>query len=82
MNPLIPTLITSIVKVIADRTSKDNLKHPTTIAAAGTAVAAIAAPEALPPESPEALITQAVLAVLSVILFFYPPRKSDNAGKA
>ena len=75
MNPLIPTLIGSIVKIIADRTSKENLKHPTTIAAAGAATVAIAAPEALPPDSPEALITQAVLAVLSVVLFFWPPRK-------
>jgi hypothetical protein len=81
MNPLIPTLITSVVKLIADRASKENLKHPTTIAAAGTAVAAVSAPEVMTPESPEALITQAVLAILSVVLFFYPPRKSDNAGK-
>jgi hypothetical protein len=81
MNPLIPTLITSIVKVISDRASKKNLKHPTTIAAAASATAAVAAPEVLPTDSPEALITQAVLAILSVILFFYPPRKSDNAGK-
>jgi len=82
MNPLIPTLITSVIKLVADRTSKENLKHPTTIAAAASATAAVAAPEVMTPESPEALITQAVLAVLSVILFFYPPRKSDNGRNA
>ena len=81
MNPLIPTLITSVVKLIADRASKENLKHPTTIAAAASATAAVAAPEVLPTDSPEALITQAVLAILSVVLFFYPPRKPTDAGK-
>ena len=75
MNPLIPTLISSVVKLIADRTSKENLKHPTTIAAAVTAPSAVLAGDVLPPDSPEALITQAVLAVLSVVLFFWPPRK-------
>jgi hypothetical protein len=81
MNPLVPKLISAAVSVIAARASKENLKHPTTMAAAASATAAVAASEVLPTDSPEALITQAVLAVLSVILFFYPPRKPDNAGK-
>jgi hypothetical protein len=78
MNPLVPKLISAAVSVIAARASKENLKHPTTMAAAGAAVAAIAAPDVLPAESPEALITQAVLAVLSVILFFYPPKRPKD----
>ena len=78
MNPIVPKLISAAVSVIAARASKENLKHPTTMAAAGAAVAAIAAPDVLPAESPEALITQAVLAVLSVILFFYPPKRPKD----
>jgi hypothetical protein len=75
MNPLVPKLISTAISVIAARASKENLKHPTTLASVGAATAAIAAPDMLPADSPEALITQAVLAVLAVVLFFYPPRK-------
>ena len=80
MAPVAAALIGSVVKIIADRMSKENLKHPTTIAAAASATSAVATTEVLPPDSPEALITQAVMSVLALVLFFWPPKKAQDHG--
>jgi hypothetical protein len=78
MNPAIPKLLKIAATLVAARVSKDNLTHSTTIAAAASATAALTAPEVLPADSPEVLITQAVMSVLALILFFYPPKRKDQ----
>lgn len=79
MSPLITTLLGAGVKVLAARATPENLKDKTTIAAAVSASAAVGVGEAFPAESPEALIIQAVLSVLTVVLFFWPPKKKCSA---
>lgn len=75
MNPtllaLIPALVKGAVQIVTDKKAfKENLKAKTTKAAVAL-VGASAATGVAVPESEEAAITQAVMAILGAVLFFY-----------
>lgn len=78
MHPAIAALLSAGIKIVAHRVTKENIKDKTTIAAGASAAGVIVASEFMPADTPETLIIQAVLSVLAVVLFFYPPKKIQS----